>query len=420
VDKYAYQVQGLQVMVNLSRRQALTQSSAPSRRLRVLVMPEWYPWPDRPINGTFCQEQARAIALAHDVRVITWRAEEHMGKLFSVHRSDQDGIPTYRIRFRSSAVPRLGSLFKMLGVLSVVARLRLSDAWIPDIVHAHVFGAGLPAAVVAAMSRAPVVITEHASTIALDLLNQRERAVARRAFKYADVICPVSDDLGRHLAGLAGRTPVVSVPNAVDERLFSLRSEAESQSSPERSEIDLLTVGSLLEIKGHRHLIQALAELHALGITARLELVGDGPLLGELQRQARELGVDRHVKFHGALSRAHIAKMMGVADIFVLPSLWETQGCALIEAMTCGCPSVATSVGGVPEVLDPRAGVLVEPGSSKALVGGMTEMLRRMVDYRPHEIRTMAVNRYGYAAVSRQWSVVYRSVLSKRTPLPMS
>lgn len=401
----------------MSRRRALIKSPADSRRLRVLVMPEWYPWPDRPTHGSFCREQARAAALAHDVRVITWRAEGRMEKLFSVHRSNEDGVLTYRIRFRRSGVPRLGSLAKMLGILTIVARLRLSDAWIPDVVHAHVFGAGLPAAVVAAASRAPVVITEHASTVALGHLSPKERAVAHRAFRCADVVCPVSEDLGRRLAVLAGRTPVVPVPNTVDDELFCLRSGPASPSSPERSEVRLLTVGNLVEIKGHHHLIQALAELRASGTPARLDVVGDGPLRGKLQTQARQLGLEEHVKFHGVLSRERVAAIMGTADIFVLPSLWETQGCVLIEAMTCGCPSVATDVGGVPEVLDPRAGVLVAPESSEALVGGIAEVLNRLADYKPQELRALAVSRYGYTAISRQWSAVYRSVLSKRHPL---
>jgi L-malate glycosyltransferase len=405
-------VRKLQEVINLSWRRALTQPPTDSTKLRVLVMPVWYPWPDRPTHGTFCQEQARAAALAHDVRVITWRPEERMAKLFSVHQSDEDGLLTYRIRFRPSDVPRLSFLAEMLGILKVVARLHLSDAWIPDVVHAHVFGAGLPAAVVAAVSRAPVVITEHSSIVALGHLSPRQRVVARRAFKYADVVCPVSDDLGRRLAELAGRTPVVSVPNTVDADLFRLRPASPRPSSSRVSEIKLLTVGNLVKIKGHRHLIQALAQLRTSNIQARLDVVGDGPLLGELQTQTRELGVEEHVKFHGVLSREHVAAMMGAADIFVLPSLWETQGCALIEAMACGCPSVATDVGGVPEVLDSRAGVLVAPGSSEALARGIVEVLGQLADYQPHEVRALAVNRYGYTAVSRRWSAVYQSVLS--------
>jgi L-malate glycosyltransferase len=398
----------------------LIPTSVDSRRLRVLVMPEWYPWPDQPVHGTFCREQARAVALDHDVRVITWQAEERMARPFAVQRFDEDGMLTYRIRFRSSGVPRLGSIVKMFGVLTVVARLRLSDAWIPDVVHAHVFGAGLPAAVVAAVSRAPVVITEHSSTVALGELSTRQIAVARRAYRCADVVCPVSADLGRRLVGLAGQTPVVPVPNTVDDELFVFRSSSVRPLSPERSEVRLLTVGNLVKIKGHRHLIDALAQLRISGIPARLDVVGDGHLRNELQMQARGLGIGEHVKFHGALSREHVAGMIGMADIFVLPSLWETQGCALIEAMTCGCPSVATDVGGVPEVLSPEAGKLVVPGSSEALVEGILEVLGRLSDYHPEEIRTLAVNRYGYRAVGDQWSAVYRSVLSRRQPLDRS
>jgi len=405
-------------MVGASRWRALIPPPVDSRRLRILVMPEWYPWSDRPMEGTFCREQVRAAARAHDVVVIAWRAEERMLRPFSIHRVQEEGVPTYRIRFRRSGVPRLSFLTEMLGILMVVARLRRRNAWIPDVIHAHEFGAGLAAIPVAAVSRAPVVITEHSSTVALGGLQPRQRVVARRAFRYADVVCPVSEDLGRRLAELVDGTPVVPVPNAVNDELFCLRSPSAGPSVAERSEVKLLTVGNLVKIKGHHHLIQALAELCALGIPPRLDIVGDGPLRAELQTQANALGVDEHVKFHGVLSRERVAAMMGIADIFVLPSLWETQGCALIEAMTCGCPSVATDVGGVPEVLDPRAGVLVAPGSSEALVGGIVEVLDRLADYKPQELRSLAVNRYGYTAISHQWSAVYRSALSKRHHLP--
>lgn len=410
----------LQEMVGVSRWRALIPPPVDSRRLRVLVMPEWYPWPDRPMEGTFCREQARAVARTHDVVVIAWRAEKHMLRPFSIHRAQEESVPTYRIRFRCSGVPRLSFLAEMLGILTVVARLRRSNAWIPDVVHAHEFGAGLPAAVVAAVSRATVVITEHSSAVALGHLQPRQKVMARRAFRYADVVCPVSEDLGRRLAELVGGTPVVPVPNAVNDELFCLRSVSARPSSHERTEVKLLTVGNLVKIKGHRHLIQAVAQLGASGVPARLDVVGDGPLRGELQTQARELGVDSHVEFHGVLSRECVAAIMRMADIFVLPSLWETQGCALIEAMTCGCPSVATDVGGVPEVLNPRAGVLVAPGSSETLVEGIIEVLDRLADYQPQELRSLAVNRYGYTAISRQWSAVYRSALSKRHPFGAS
>jgi len=376
----------------------------------VLVMPEWYPWPDRPVFGTFCREQARAAARAHDVVVVTWRAEDGVAGLFSVHESEEAGVPTYRIGFRRSAVPKLGFVAKMLGILTVLARLRRHGAWTPDVVHAHEYEAGLPATVVAAMTRAAVVITEHASNVALGRLEPVQRAAARRAFARADAVCPVSDDLGRRLADLAGATPLMPVPNAVDDELFRLRPAAA------RSSVRLLTVGNLVEIKGHRHLIGALARLHDRGVPARLEIVGDGTLRGALEGQVRELGLESHVQFHGYLSREGVAEMMGTVDVFVLPSLWETLGCVLIEAMASGLPSVATDVGGVPEVLDPRAGVLVAPESPEALAVGIAEVLDRIGDYSPQELRALAVDRYGYAAVGRRWSTVYRSVLAVRRP----
>jgi glycosyltransferase involved in cell wall biosynthesis len=399
-----------------SRQPALTPPPIKSSRLRVLIMPEWYPWTDQPVNGTFCREQARAVSRIHDVVVITWRAEKHRVGLFSIDQSIEDGILTYRIRFARSSIPKLGFLTKMLGILTVVGRLRRNKAWIPDIVHAHEYVAGLPANIVAAMSRAPVVMTEHSSAVALGHLDSRHRAAARRAFKCADVVCPVSEDLGRRLVGLAGRTPVVPVPNAVNGELFCPRSIALRGSSSPQSEVKLLTVGNLVTIKGHRYLIQALAQLRASGVAATLDVVGDGPLRSELQAQANSLGVGANVKFHGILSQERIAALMDQIDIFVLPSMWETLGCALIEAMASGRPSVATNVGGVPEVLDRRAGVLVEPKSPEALAAGIVEVLDHLDDYQPQWLHDLAVDRYGRAAISDEWSAVYRSALSIGRP----
>jgi hypothetical protein len=91
-------------------------------------MPEWYPWANQPVDGTFCEEQARAVSRIHDVVVTTWRAEQHKVGLFSISQSTEDGVLTCRIRFPLSPIPKLGFLAKMLGILTVVGHLRRNNA----------------------------------------------------------------------------------------------------------------------------------------------------------------------------------------------------------------------------------------------------------------------------------------------------
>ncbi len=99
---------------------------------------------------------------------------------------------------------------------------------------------------------------------------------------------------------------------------------------------------------------------------------------------------------------------MREADLLVLPSLHETFGCVLIEAMASGLPSVATRVGGVPEVLTPEAGALVAPRDPAALAAAIEETLGREFD--AAKLTQVARELYSYDAFARAWSEVYESL----------
>ena len=102
------------------------------------------------------------------------------------------------------------------------------------------------------------------------------------------------------------------------------------------------------------------------------------------------------MRFHGELPKEEVARLMRDADLFVLPSLHETFGCVLIEAMASGLPSVATRVGGVPEVLPGEAGELVAPQDPQALAAAIERGLERPRD--PAALARTAAERYGYEA----------------------
>ena len=162
------------------------------------------------------------------------------------------------------------------------------------------------------------------------------------------------------------------IPNVVPTRHLFALGAASGPDSPPR----LVTVGSLVEIKGHRHLITALAGLRESGRSVTLDVIGDGPLRPELEQLARDSGVDDLIRFRGLRPKEGVAAALRGADVFVLASLWETGGCAVLEAMSTGLPIVATRVGGLPEVVGRREGILVAPGSSDALLDGLGEMVR--------------------------------------------
>jgi glycosyltransferase involved in cell wall biosynthesis len=372
--------------------------------VRVLVVPKWYPWPEHPVFGVFCREHAAALATRHDVAVLAslFTPSPDFG-LYRLTDQREGALRVMRVRYRRPRLRPFALVCQVLGMLAALRRLR-SEGWRPDVVHAHVYSAALPALLIGRLYRVPVVVTEHYTGFGRGLITGSERRLARFAFEHADLTAPVSRDLEHTLRQVAPRARMTVVANVVDTEAFS----PPAARPPAGEAPALLNVAALAEKKGHAHLLRALAMLPG----ARLTIVGDGELRGELERTAAELGVADRVRFAGEQPKEEVARLMREADLFVLPSLAENLPVVLIEAMASGLPSVATRVGGVAEMLDERTGVLVEPGDAEALAGGVRGALEQ--DFDPAAMAALAGERYGYEAVCARWTELYDELRSRR------
>ena len=370
--------------------------------MRVLVVPKWYPWPELPVFGLFCREHAAALATHHDVVVLAtlFTPDPPDFRVFKLTDEVEDGLRVLRVRYRRTRLRPLALVCQLVGMAAAVRRLR-SEHWRPDVVHAHVYSAALPALAVGRASRALVAVTEHYTGFGRGLITGSERRLARFAFERADVVAPVSHELEGTLRELAPKANFVVVPNTVDTDAF--------EPPPERAPgMRLLNVAALAEKKGHRFLLEAMTELPG----ATLVIAGDGELRGELEERARELALDDRVTFAGEQSKEEVARLMRQADLFVLPSLAENLPVVLIEAMASGLPAVATRVGGVPEMLGDEDGVLVDPENPVALAAAIRSAAQRRFD--PAAMAARARDRYSYAAVCGRWSEIYAELPSRR------
>ncbi len=162
------------------------------------------------------------------------------------------------------------------------------------------------------------------------------------------------------------------------ERLFLVHSAVDAgpltdaQGTPLREELGLGeslligVTGRLRPEKGHRFLIEAFARVGPTLPEARLLVVGDGSLAGELKALAEKLGLGERVVFTGF--RRDIPRVLAALDLFVLPSISEGLGTAVLEAAAAGVPVIASDVGGVPDILGRQErGRLVPPGDAAAL-----------------------------------------------------
>lgn len=133
-----------------------------------------------------------------------------------------------------------------------------------------------------------------------------------------------------------------------------------------------ITVGRLMQQKGHTFLLDAIQQLDAP--QARFVFVGQGPLQAELEDKAQHLGINARLIFAGV--RTDVPALLDAADVFVQPSLWEGMSLALLEAMFAGLPIVATRIEAATDVLQHEAtALLVEPQDPASLAEGLQRML---------------------------------------------
>ncbi len=138
--------------------------------------------------------------------------------------------------------------------------------------------------------------------------------------------------------------------------------------------INIGTVGRLTEAKDHEGLLKALAIIHEIRDDFQLTIVGDGELRPFLESAVKELKIENHVSLLG--SRDEIPRLLSTFDIFVLSSKREGFPIALLEAMACERPIIATTVGGIPEVIEDGVnGVLIPPENPVALAKAILGLL---------------------------------------------
>lgn len=387
---------------------------------KVLIIASWYPSDSEPLSGIFVQEQAAALTAAYDVAVLVpgmaaWRAAWRATPKPTQER--QAGLTVYR-EFALPLIPHGPEAITYQTFARAVKRgyKRLLAAWgRPDIIHAHVALPGGWAAVQLGQSVAlPVVLTEHASPFAMHLGTDYTRRLVRETLLRADCLIAVSPAHADQMLAFQAGLEINVLGNLVRTDFFTPLANGQqagaSAGGPPRK-MRFLAAGRLAEQKGLGYLLAAAQRLVARGVTAfELAIGGDGPDRGKLEQMARELGITECCRFLGALERMQLRHWMQQCDVFVLPSLHESFGIVLGEAMACGKPVIATRCGGPQFLVTDETGILVDVGDADALAQAMTTYIERRVKYDPKAVRAAVVRRFGEAAYLRHISALYDQV----------
>lgn len=165
------------------------------------------------------------------------------------------------------------------------------------------------------------------------------------------------------------------VENGVDFRVWR---RSEIRAAPGR-QLRMIFVGRLVDWKAIEIVFEAIQQL---GSDPRLslEIIGDGPMRPVWEKLSHDMGLKAIAKFSGWMNQADCARRLDAADVLVLPSLFESGGAVVLEAMAMGLPVIATAWGGPLDYLDSSCGVLVAPNSREGLVEGFAAAIMMLAD----------------------------------------
>lgn len=351
--------------------------------LRVLTLSTLFPNAVQPTLGVFVERQTLGLAALPEVELEMvspiglprWPLSRHphyAARAGLPRQEEWKGLTVHRPRF--PVVPVIGQIWTARAMArALLPLLREIKARFPfDVIDAEFFWPDGPAAMALARSLGVAVSIKARGA---DILFWGNRpgigAQIVAAAQAADGLLAVSAALKADMVRLGMPADKISVHyTGVDLDRFEPRDRTRAKAALGIDGPLIATVGALIERKGQRLAIEALARLR----DATLLLVGDGPDRSALERHARRLGVAPRVRFLGARPHGEIATLMAAADVLVAPSRSEGLANVWVEAMACGTPVVASAVGGAGEAIGGAGGRLV-PLNAEAIAGAVRALL---------------------------------------------
>ena len=309
---------------------------------------------------------------------------------------------------------RLHSLGKKAGLdLRVIPRLAAAVAADgPDVIHTHTYVLRYVLPALALGRSRPIVHTIH--NLATRDVDWPGVLLQFAAFRLGVTTVAIGEAVAASFRRTYRMAPRRVIPNGIRVSEYTAPAsdgeELRAQLGIPGNVPTFVTVARLTAQKNHVTLLRAFASPRLEAAGAHLLLAGGGELRGELEGLARELRVERRAHFLG--ERTDVARVLAAADVFVLPSLWEGNPLAVMEAMAAGKPVVATAVGCVPELVPERVRAHRAPGDVEALEAAMIAEGSDLALARSRGASALAAarDRFDVGAMARAYEALYAEV----------
>ncbi|PJJ75239.1 glycosyltransferase involved in cell wall biosynthesis [Thermoflavifilum aggregans] len=389
-------------------------------RKNILWLVSWYPDRIQPTNGDFIERHALAASEVANIIVlhVVWDPQATHKACLEKDERHAPHLVVYRWYDVPSAC-RIGWLRKLLNFRKYVQAFIRSYRMIRaahgpfDFIHVHVcWKAGLAALCLKWLSGQEYFLSEHASYFQPASPRSYwkdhlwKRLLVWLILRQAKLWLPVSDDLGCKLQSIAGRKPIHVLPNAVNTTLFSyLRKVAPDVHSSAMSKRRFIHVSDLQPHKRPEAMIAAFEQIAEQLPGWQLHLVG--PVRDDVKKRIQTSVFADRICMTGWLTPTEVTVHLQQADVFVMYSSYENQPCAILEALCCGLPVIAPRVGGIPELINNRNGLLIVPEDTQALSQAMLKIAHKLEDFNRETISHEASLHYGFPAIVEHFRHIY-------------
>jgi len=380
------------------------------KNLHILILTNSFPTVHQPLAGIFWKEQAEQyIKLGNRVGVIaiipvSIKDIFKKGKVFSFSTLEETSKVCYQFSY-----PNFPGLNFLACFISRWLGLYLFKRYFkkfgqPDIIHVHRYEAGLLACCIKKKYEIPFFITEHSSKFLCEELNFIEKSIAKKVFLESDTRMVVSSHL-RNVLEEKFKVEFLIVPNGVDCEFFYPKTENKEKNQG----YIIFSAGNLTKNKNHSLLVHAFSRFNKINSNSELIIAGEGPEKDTIQKLIFDLNLTNKVTLTGRLNRETMRMYYSKMDLFVLPSIKETFGVVIIEALSSGKPVVSTKCGGPEDIIsEDFLGILCDLTIDSMHAAIETSYSNKDM-YDPRKIHTFILNNFDQKQISKYLIELYKN-----------
>jgi glycosyltransferase involved in cell wall biosynthesis len=405
-----------------------------NNKKKILIIPSWYPTLKNPTAGIFFQEQALLVEDIFDIKVLVanpcetslsafWKAKLQ-NKVLNLPQIDLEIYeinqpPAYKVAYPvSKATTKKNNFYQQFPYFKATLQTLIEKYdWKPDLIHAQSTNSGgIIAHYLSQDFNIPYLITEHFNRFFIHRFPLYEQEQILKSLKNAHNIAAVSQYQARILLMHVLELRPIVVGNLVDENRFHLTERNVSRN--ENNKFTILTTAMETIIKDLFTLFDALSIMKKSGFTDfKVLIVGNGTGAdlpkGTYKNYAQNLGLEQECVFIDSANRDELANLYQECDVFVSTSLAETFGVACCEALFSGKPVIATSNGGIDDMLTAENGIKVDIRDSAALAKAILAIRNKEIVFDPQTIRNSVIDKFGTKAFHKKITNLYNQTIEK-------